>query len=171
MLLPKRWMKSVVAGWLGVKFYNQNVTEADSVPWCHMLMWCVQPPPTTPPPRQLLDFFLQVTLLDFFCLHSFIHVFDLVCIKRIVCVSANVISVRVFCLFKIQHSNDFKVESFLYLLELSSFTDSSNWTSHPQECDLIVKPQPWVWVCSGCVWINTTAVCRMLLSHPLHWGY
>lgn len=82
-------------------------------------------PPTTPPPRQLLDFFLQVTLLDFFNLHSFIQVFDLACIKRIMCVSANVISVTVFCLFKIQHLNDFKVESFLYILELSSFTDSS----------------------------------------------
>lgn len=51
--------------------------------------------------------------------------FDLECIKRIMRVSVNVIDVLVFCLFKIQHLNDFEVESFLYLLELSSFTDSS----------------------------------------------
>lgn len=83
-------------------------------------------PPHHPSPQAVIGFLSAGNTIGFFYLHSFIHVFDLVCIKRIVCVSANVISVTVFCLFKIQHSNDFKVESFLYLLELSSFTDSSN---------------------------------------------
>lgn len=93
--------------------------------------------PHYPPPRQLFDFFSAGNTWNFFiCTLDHTPVWKSV--LSVSCVSANVIGVMVFCLFERRASCTF--------LELSSFTDSSKGTSCPQECDLIVKPQPWVWV-------------------------